>query len=116
MKNFCLPATDVIRHVALIKCVKLPRVHASLSRHSNCYTALKPPVGARLACRRLFSPPGVANFTSITPINLAGERNGGANCFARVEINALFLSCFFYTAPFLSFLVQRIAFLPILTG
>lgn len=58
----CLPATDVIRHVALIKCVKLPTVRASLSRHSNCYTGLKPLLGARLACHRLFPPPGVAKL------------------------------------------------------
>lgn len=116
MKNFCLPSTDVIRHVALIKCVKLPRVRASLSRHSNCYIALKLPVGAMLACHRLFPPPGVANSTSITLINLAGVRNGDPDCFARVKINAPFLSCFAHTPlPFL-FLVQHIAFLPILTG
>lgn len=76
---------------------------------------LKPLLGARLACHRLFPPPGVANFTSITPINLAGEGNGDGDCFARVKINAPFLSCFAHS-PFPFFSVQHIAFLPILTG
>lgn len=98
-----------------MKCVKLPRVRASLSRHSNCYAPLKPLLGARLACHRLFPPPGVTNFTSVTPINLAGERNGGWDCFARVKINAPFLSCFAHSPLFL-FPVRHVAFLPFLTG
>lgn len=65
MKNFYPAVTDVIRHVDLIKCVKLPGVRASLSRHSNCYVALKPLLGARLACWRLFPPPCGTNSSQL---------------------------------------------------
>ena len=41
--------TDLSRHVDLLNCVKLPRVLASLSRHSNCYVALQLLLAARLA-------------------------------------------------------------------
>lgn len=40
--------SDVIRHVDL-NCVKLPRLPASLSRHSSCYVVLQSLLAARLA-------------------------------------------------------------------
>lgn len=73
--------TDSIRPVDLRNCVKLPRVLASLSSHSNCYVALQLLLAARLAVSR--SLPSTLCYThkSITPINLAGEWNGDGDCF-----------------------------------
>lgn len=82
--------TDLLRHADLLNCVKLPRVLASLSRHSNCYVALQLLLAARLAVSRSLPSTLCCKLKSITPINLAGERNGDGDCFAWVQTNAVF--------------------------
>lgn len=74
--------TDLIRHVDLLNCVKLPRVLASLSRHSNCYVALQLLLAARLAVSKSLPYTLCCKLKSITPINLVGEWNGAGDCFA----------------------------------
>lgn len=80
---------DFIRHVDLLNCIKLPRVLASLSRHSNCYVALQLLLAARLAVSRSLPSTSFCKHKSITPINLAGEWNGDGDCFAWVKINTV---------------------------
>lgn len=81
--------TDLIRRVDLLNCVKLPRVLASLSRHSNCYVALQLLLAARLAVSRSLPSTLCCKLKSITPINLAREWNEDGDCFASVKINTV---------------------------
>ena len=74
--------TDLIKHVDLLHCVKLPRVLALLSRHSNCYVALQLLLAARLAVSRSLLSTLCCKHKPITPINLAGKWNGDGDCFA----------------------------------
>lgn len=81
--------TDLIRCVDFLKCIKLPRVLASLSRHSNCYVALQLLLAARLVVSGSLPSTSCCKHKSITPINLAGEWNGDGDCFASVKINTV---------------------------
>ena len=107
--------TDLLRHADLLNCVKLPRVLALLSRHSNCYVALQLLLAARLAVSRSLPSTLCCKLKSITPINLAGERNGDGDCFAWVQINAVSFP-FSVRTHFLWMSTGRCIFSPFLAG
>lgn len=96
-----------LKAVDLISCAKLPRMLASLSRHSNCLGSWPP--GWR--CQRVCPLPRCCKPESITPINLAGEWNGDGDCFASVKINTPFS-----IRPQCRLRVEAATFLAILAG